>query len=159
LFSDGYRPDRTLDNVRVRLQPPVLQEQRQARPTFERVVDRPDQSRLPRYAVFGGFEPRLQGLHQGLRLGLPDRAALVGVETADPLLNRVDGRDAFDDLFGEWRVRRLVDVDEVSSRVNETKRQADFPRGLLVARQRGIGGSRPTPRGPAGRDEAPDGGL
>src|SRR5208337_5374186 len=33
------------------------------------------------------------------------------------------------------------------------------PRGLLVARQRGIGGSRPTPRGPAGRDEAPDGGL
>ena len=65
---------------------------------------------------------------------------MVGLETADPLLNRVDGRDAFDDLFGEWRVRRLVDVDEVSSRVNETKREANFPRGLLVARQRGIGG-------------------
>jgi hypothetical protein len=62
----------------------------------------------------------------------------VILTTADPLLNRVDGGDAFDDLFGVWRVRRLVDVDEVSSRVNETKRPADFPRGLLVARQRGI---------------------
>src|SRR5208282_719259 len=110
------------------------------RPPFERVVDRPDQSRTPGYAVLRRFEPRLQGVHQRLRLGLPDRAALVGVETPDPLLDRVDGCNALDDLPGEGRVRRLVDFDEVPTRVNETKRQADFSRRLLVARQRGIGG-------------------
>src|SRR5271168_270439 len=95
---------------------------------------------MPGYAVLRRFEPRLQGVHQRLRLGLPDRAALIGVETPDPLLDRVDGRNALDDLLGEGRVRRLVDFDEVPTRVNETKRQADFPRSLLVARQRGIGG-------------------
>src|SRR5664279_4587834 len=107
LLSDGYVPDRTLDNVGVRLQPPVLQEQRQTGPAFERVVDRSNQSRLARYAVFRRFEPRLQGLHQRLRLGLPNRAPSVGVEAADSLLDRIDRRDALDDLLGERRVRRL----------------------------------------------------
>ena len=56
LFSDADRPDRTRDNVRVRLQPPVIQKQRQARPAFERVVDRSDQSRLARYSVLRSFQ-------------------------------------------------------------------------------------------------------
>ena len=50
-------------------------------PTVRARSRSPQSESMPGYAVLRRFEPRLQGVHQRLRLGLPNRAALVGVET------------------------------------------------------------------------------
>ena len=119
---------------------PSSRKRRQTLPAFEHVVDRLDQRRLARDPVLHRFQTGLQRLHQRLRLGLPHRAALIGVETADPLLDRINGPNALDDFPGEGRVRRLVDLHEVAARVNEAIRQPDLARHLRIARQRDVGG-------------------
>lgn len=101
LFSDRNWPDRSLDRVGVRLEPPVIQERRQALPAFEHVVDRLDERRAAGDPVLHRDQTGPQRLHQRLRLGMSRRAAFPSRRDADPLFDRVDGRNALDDLRGE----------------------------------------------------------
>lgn len=74
----------------------------------ERIIDRLRQRGFLRQPVSDGEEPGVQSRHDRPALRLPRRVARVGGPAADPLLDRIDHADRFDDLPGEWRTRRLV---------------------------------------------------
>jgi hypothetical protein len=52
---------------------------------------------------------------------LPNLSALIGRQTADPLLASVDRRKTFDNLLREWRVRILMDPNKVAPHMDKAK--------------------------------------
>jgi hypothetical protein len=93
LPAEGDRPDRPLDDVRVQLEPAVLEEQHQPRPVAQGVADRRGEGGAPGDPPQLDREPGVQGLDHRLAALLPDRASLLGGTATDLRLHFVELAD------------------------------------------------------------------
>ena len=94
LPAQGDRPDRPLDDVRIQLEPAVVEEQRQPLPVAQGVADRFGERGFARHAVELGGEPAVQGVHDRLAPLLPDRTPLLGGAATDLGLDPVELPDS-----------------------------------------------------------------
>ena len=104
LASQRQGPDGALDGVVVDLDAAVSQEQGQTRPARQGVADGFGQLGLLADGRQLGAQPGLQLFDQRLALLQPDRAARLGIKTADL---RLDGIERLDPLQGLRRDGRM----------------------------------------------------
>src|SRR5437588_198254 len=88
----------------------------------------------PTIAVSRALSASISGAVPGAAGGKP----LFGAAAADLSLDGVDHLQALDHFVSEWRLHRLVHLDEFASGVGETKSQLDG--AAMTARQRLVGG-------------------
>jgi len=127
----------TLDRIAVDLDAAVAKKQRQPVPVIECIVDRLRQLRLREELVDHLGQSRLERRHQRCAPGAPDGKPLLGTNAADLRLDSIDRLQAFDHLTREWRLDRLVDLDEFASGMGETKSKLD--RAAMTAGKRLVG--------------------
>ena len=106
----------------------------------EHIVDCLAQRGDLRKPVAHGHKPRMQGLHDRLRLGLPNRLTVFRARSPDAFLDGVHLGDPFDHFLGEGRLRRLVNGDKLTPRMGEAKCQTDFSSSPFIPFQRLVGG-------------------
>src|SRR5918997_7186910 len=123
LAPQGNRADRPFDDVRVQLDPAVLEEQHQPRPVAQGVADRLGESGAPRDPPQLDREPAVQNVHDGPAALLPDRASLLGGTATDLRLHFVELADPAQRLRGEWRAGGLVDLVKSPSTVCPAERE------------------------------------
>ena len=115
----------------------VAEEQRQALPVIEHIVDGLCQLRLEEWADHLG-QSRFERLRQRYGSGTAGGQPLLRTAAADLCLDGIDGLQAFDYLVRERRARRLVDLDKFASRMGETESELD--RAAMAAGERLVGG-------------------
>ena len=108
LAPKGNRPDGSLDDVRVQLEPAVLEEQRQPRPVAQGVADGPGEGGAPGDPPQLGREPGMQGLNNRLAALLPACPSLIGRAAADLGLDPVELADPAQRLLRQRRARGPV---------------------------------------------------
>ena len=127
-----------LHRVVVDFQPAVVEEQRQSRPALQRVPDRRGQRRRPREFGEPLFEPGLVRLHQRPGFGLAHGAPRLGAHPADALLDGVKFHNPPQGFASDRRLRRLVTVEQLPSRVgvaeDENDRRSQPLGEMLVSR-------------------------
>jgi hypothetical protein len=111
-------------------QPPraIGEEQDQAIPVIEHVVNRLRQRRLGRELINNFGQARLQRIHERSAPKLAGFQALLSAPSPDLRLDSIDRRDPLDHLAGEWRVGRLIHLYEFAARMREAKCQLDCRR-------------------------------
>src|SRR5688572_16984951 len=125
LSSQGDRPGRPLDDVRVQLEPAVLEEQHQPPPVAQGVADRLGEGGAPRDPPQLDREPGMQGLDKRLAALLPDRASLLGGTATDLRLHFVELADPAQRLFRQRRARGPVELVEAPPAMRPTERELD----------------------------------
>ena len=84
-------------------------------------------------------QPHLQFRHQRPSLVLASSQSYFGARAPDTLLDSVNRCDPLDHFLSEWRVRRLVDLHELSSCMQQTEGEPDCSSLPHVLGQRLIG--------------------
>ena len=117
----GRAPDGVLDQVRVHVDMPVLEEQPEAGLTLQHVGKRQSQLRLARHTRGLGREPVEEGIDQRAGHILADGAAVIRGLAADAVLNLVERGNAQERLVHDGRARLGPGLNQLSSPMCPTK--------------------------------------
>src|ERR1700676_864857 len=98
LAIENNRADASLDDVGVKLDAAVVEEPREPVPVVQGVADVIGNRRRGGDAGELLLEPSLERQHEGLAALLTHGASLIGAAAPDRLLDRIEGRDAFERL-------------------------------------------------------------
>src|SRR5205823_6712190 len=94
LSRQSHRSDRTLDDVRVHLDPTVIEERDQPRPVMERIAHRLREIGHPGDARYLLLQPRMQRFDDRPTSRLPHLSSMFGGMAANLRLDRVEIADA-----------------------------------------------------------------
>ena len=130
---------RALDDVRVDLDAPVVEEAPEAVAMTDAVAHGRGQRRASGQAAQLLIEPVMQGFHQRSRARPADRAALVGAAAADLVLDGIERTDAREPLAGDGSVAALGDLVEAAAEVRPAESERHRTTSALRIRQDVIG--------------------